>query len=302
MKRFAENKIFPVIFYLCACFFSIFANTLGQYFCQGTSVSVMNLFLHVDLINLFICSILIFTISIKDKQLYLEKGTFLLHKRQLIFFSFPVFSSLFKTFLLGFIPATNMAISSFLTPFVVAILALFLLKEKLPKEYLIFASLACVGFYISNSNKIEFSLNSNVKWILSYVALNSVSVVVVRFFAMKRRFLEAVFIENLIYAVYGALLFLTTQKFSLDVLFSYKTLLCSLLAFSHHFFIILAYKNAQQIANIQLLDFSKVIFAMIISYFLFQKIPSNYTILGSMIIFIAVYKANIKLPKRKIAA
>lgn len=289
---------FAIFFYISACFFAIFSNTLGQYFCQNTNLTVMNLFLHVDLINLLISSSIILVISIYRKESYVSLSTFSSHKRQILLFSFPVISSLFKTFLLGFIPATNMAISSFLTPFLVAILGLLILKEDLPKEYFLFAFLACCGFYIANSNKIEFTVSANIKWILSYVLLNSLSVIIVRFFAMKRRFLEAVFIENLIYTIYAILLFLTVQNFSFKVLFSYKALLCSILAFMHHFFIILAYKNATKVANIQLLDFSKIVFAMIISYFLFSKIPTLNAIIGSLIIFIAIYKANIKIPKK----
>ena len=87
-----------ILFYLGSCFFSIFANVMGKFFVQGTNISVMNLFLHVDIINLTICILMISIVQSKNKTKYLQLGSLIKHKRQLAFFSFPVLSSVFKTY------------------------------------------------------------------------------------------------------------------------------------------------------------------------------------------------------------
>jgi drug/metabolite transporter (DMT)-like permease len=284
-------------FYLLSNFFSVLSYILGIFFVEKdfiegiTRRNLISIYLHIDLINIFI--FLIFYRYLKSKKLV---GSNVLdvfkNKKQFILFGLPIIASVYKAYLLGFIQLSNIVISNLITPFLICLLAFILLKENLKKNYAPTMLLASIGFLIVNYNKMTLSFE-NIHWLFSYVLLYSTGQIVLRYYCIKRKYLlEAVFAENFIYAVYGIVFLIIQKSFSFNILFNPFVWLISVTCFCHHFFLIKGVRLSKTFSVLEFLSFSKVIFTVILSFIFFDEAPTIEKTIGAIIIAIAILLFN----------
>ena len=81
---------------------------------------------------------------------------------QILLFSIPIFASSYKLMLMERIQLNSLEISAMVKPFIVCIIAVFLLKEKFNMYYIWYGLLICFGFLVSNYNKIS---SDHIYWV-----------------------------------------------------------------------------------------------------------------------------------------
>lgn len=286
-----------MFYYLSAKFFSILSYTFALFFIEKNLINIskndiMNVFLYVDIL----CPI-IFLIIFRNKINY--KNIFK-SKLQLLVFIVPCFTSFLKSYLLAFIQISNIAISNLLTPIVVSVMAIFIFNDKIKLKQVPFLLTALCGFIIANYKII--SLN-HFNYIVFYIVCNAFSDVILRYYCIKKKNdYDAIFIQNLIYMIYGLIAFLfgyifhndAVKYFNINIVLDYHLLinpyilLIALCCFSHHFCIIKAVRKANSLITLEFLNFSSIVFAIILSYMFFNQFPSLEKIIGAVVILFSI--------------
>ena len=175
-----------------------------------------------------------------------------------------------------------------MTPLIVCVLSLLLLKEKPPKNYIYSLLIGFFGFVITQYGAIEKLDNANIL-LIGYVFLNAASVIGMRWAVKKRNKIEGIFFENFIYAAQGVVLFSIFGGFSFKILFSWQVILVSLFAIIHHVFVIIGTQKSKYVSNIILIDFAKVIVAYLSCFVFFDKKPITIEIIGASMIVFALF-------------
>ena len=288
-----------MIFYLLANCFSAFSNSLCKFFTISDSFlkgeKPLTIILHADIINLFLFSFVYLYCKKKGKVDFTLKETFCNKEElmQILLFSIPILASSYKLLIMERIHLNSLEISAMVKPFLVCILAIFLLKEKFSMYYIWYGLLACFGFFVSNYIRISFN---HIFWLISYIVIASIGDTTRRYYCKKKKnHLQAWCAEFFIYFLYAIIMLifiplinvilpeLNTKEFpftninkyafSFKLLFSPYTWLISFITMSHHLCIIYGVKRAKTITSLEFLNFSKVIFTIIFSYLLLNQRP-----------------------------
>ena len=210
--------------------------------------------------------------------------------------------------MLGYVQPSTLVIASILIPFGVWILAILLLKEKFRPIYLPLALLGLLGFIIVNYNKFGTVTSlgfSQTALLTFYIFLASIGDITRRYYCRKRADgMEAVFAEIFLYFIYGGAFLFIRGHFSFELLFNKYVWIIALMAFSHHVFIIFGVRKATSVASLEFINFSKIVFVMMWSYFLLAEIPTMQKVIGAIIIGVSVglFDANERITKRKLKA
>ena len=282
-----------MFYYLLANCFSAFSNNLCKYLTiDGNSLGgekPLTIILHTDILNLFLFSFIYFYFKYKGKVDFTLKETFCTKEEvvQILLFSIPVFASSYKLLLMENIHLSSLEIAAMIKPFLVCIFATFLLKEKFKLYYLYYGFFICLGFMISNYNKISID---HIFWLLSFILIASVGDTTRRYYCVKKKNpLQGWCVEFFIFFLYGFVILLVCPllnyifptifyglgkyKFSFDIFFNPFTWLISLITLSHHLSAIYGVKRASSVTSLEFINFSKVIFTLIFSYIFLGDVP-----------------------------
>ena len=282
-----------MIFYLLANCFSAFSNNLCKFFTITDNFlkdeKPLTIILHADIINLFLFSFVYIYYKKKNKVDFTLKETFCNKDEliQILLFSIPIFASSYKLMLMERIQLNSLEISAMVKPFLVCIIAVFLLKEKFNMYYIWYGLLICFGFLVSNYNKIS---SDHIYWLISYIIIAAIGDATRRYYCKKKKnHLQAWCVEFFIFFLYGFTMLLilplinyifpskfqTLGKyvFSFKLLFSPYTWLISFITMSHHLCTIYGVKRAKSVTSLEFINFSKVIFTIIFSYLLLNHYP-----------------------------
>ena len=196
--------------YLAAAFFSVLSNCICVYFVNNGLIvlkqgqMIMDIFLINNIINM-ILFILLFNIQkIRGRINFKVIDNFRNKKEiiQFLLFIFPVIAAFFKTYMLDFVPVTTITISSLIVPFIVWILATFLLRERFKSEYLKYSIIAVIGFILVNIQKLSdrsFSFGF-MHFLLIYILLESIGQITLRYYCRKRDYgMQAILAEIVIF-------------------------------------------------------------------------------------------------------
>ncbi len=205
-------------------------------------------------------------------------------------FTFSIFTSNLKAFLLNSYKLSELGAISILTPFVVIIVARIFLKDKIVKKQLYSFLLAGIGFVTYHKLKAP-SIFENI--FVIYIFFNAISDIITRTVAKKRNAIDGLSVENMAclivgifgfsyYHYIGQPLFVFSQLFSLDVF------LVSVPTFLHHYFIIKGNQQSKTIILVLICQFSKHGFIYLFDVFFFAKQYELIEIAGLLIMAIAV--------------
>lgn len=287
--------------YLSAAFFSVLSNCVCVFFVKNGFIIlkekqlILDVFLVNNVINVIFFTILFYTQKIQKKinfkitDIFKEKKEII----QFFLFIFPVIAAVFKTYMLDFIPVTTITISSLIVPYVVWLLAVFLLKEPFRKTYIVCSFLGVCGFMFVNVQKlsnggISFGF---VDYLLLYILLESIGQIVLRFYCRKRKHgMQAVFAEILIYFIYGGIFLIARGTFSLSLFFNPYVWLISFFCFLRHVLLINGVRKASSVVALEFCAFAKPIFASIIMFVLVGEIPTVIKTIGFFIIAISIVR------------
>ncbi len=287
--------------YLSAAFFSVLSNCICIFFVKKGLIIlekgqiIMDVYLINNIINI-ILFIILFNIQKMRKKIEFRVIDNFRNKREIIqflLFIFPVIAAFFKTYMLDFVPVTTITISSLIVPFIVWMLATFLLKEPFKIQYLKYSIIAVIGFLIVNLQKLSnggFSFGF-INFLLVYILLESVGQITLRYYCKKREYsMQAVLAEIVIFFVYGGLFLMIRKTFSLSLLFNPYVWLISVCCFLRHILLINGVRKASSIVALEFCAFSKPIFASIIMFILVGEIPSLMKLIGFAIIAFSIVR------------
>ena len=290
-----------MIAYLTAAFFSVLSNCICVYFVKNGFIVldkgtlIMDIFLHNNLINMFLFSILYNIQKLRGKVQFSVISTFKGKQEiiQFLLFFFPVIASIYKTYLLGFVPVTTITISSMVVPFMVWVLAIFLLNEKLKLSYLKYGLLSVLGFVLVNLQKLSGGGWSfgYIHYLIFYIFIVSFGQITMRYYCRKRdHTLQAVMAEIMIFFIYALVLLFIRGTFSVKLLLNPLVWVISLCCFMRHVFVITGVRKASSVVALEFCGFSKPIFACILMYFLASEVPTTTKLIGMAIIAVAIVR------------
>ena len=309
-----------MLYYLLSTCFSSLSNILGKYFKKAGdfgNCNLMDIYFHVDFINLIVFFIIFFICKLRGSVKFSLRDTFCRRDEfiQVLIFAIPIFAAAYKTYMMEYMKISDIEISAMIKPFCVWGLAIMFLGERFYPFYVKYALLAIVGFLIANSDllpfisdpatgKISFSTasyaNTNIWFLLSYLAIASVGDVTRRYYCRKcAEPMQAICVEFVMFALYGIIFVTLRGTFSWEILFSPYTFLISLITILHHFCIIHGVQKAPTVTALEFVNFSKIVFTIIFSYFILNTRVVPHKIYGAIIIAVTLVLFNIQLRKNK---
>ena len=293
-----------MLYYILANCFSALSNVLNKYFIVNNYyyswVRMIDVTFHANIINFVVFSIFFLVYKKRTNMEFpILKNVFSKQEFfQIILFSIPMYASAFKINMLQQMPIPYVEISSMVKPFLVWLLALILLHEKFYSYYLIYVFIALVGFLVANFTRIFDSSyvahDGDLQLIMVYLVIGSIGDITRRYYCRKwDNAVEAIFIEMMIYGLYGFIYLAIFNKFSLSLFFSPYTITYAMFALLHHTCIIHGVKKATSVAALELLNFSKNIFGFVFSVVLLHDELTKLQITGAVIIAVALYLFNV---------
>ncbi len=290
-----------MIYYLLATFFSALSNILGKYWAERgifpgiTGKNMGDIMLHLNLINCVIFFILFFFLKSRNKISFSIKQTFSSKSelKQALMLAISILASYYKLYLAGFITFSSIAIADMSKPFIVGILAIVFLREKLNFKSIKFIAIATLGLTISNFDKFHIGDFVELAWLMSWVLLASTGDITRRFYCRQRKEdMQALCIECVMFAFYSIILFSMSGGFSFEVLFSPYSLFLSLLVFGHHICLIHGVRKATSIISLEFVTLAKPIFTFSLSAIFLGDYPSIYKIVGAIVLAVALLGFN----------
>ena len=290
-----------MITYLIASFCTVLSNCLCVYFVQKGYIVlekgqiIMDVFLHNNIICMFLFVVLHSILKVKGKADYSFKDTFSTKKDliQFALFVLPVIAAVYKTYMLGFVPVTTITISSMIMPFAVWLLALLFLKEKLNLSFIKYGVLSVVGFIFVNLQKLQGGGWSfgYIHYLLFYILLESTGQITLRYYcAIRKHTLQAVMAELTIFFVYGSIFLFARNTFSWQLLLNPFAWIVAICSFLRNTLLVFSVRRASSIVALEFCAFSKPIFACIIMYVLVGEVPTWIKAVGMLIIGVAMVK------------
>lgn len=316
-------------FYLLANFFSALSNTFAKYLtCNGffpSGTSVLDIFLHANLMNLFLFFIVYFFKKRRNEIHFSIKETFF-HKdefKQVLLFAIPILASSYKLFMMDFMKISDIEISAMIKPFCVWFLSIIFLGEKFYSFYIKYALIAVLGFLIANKDILPFNIfpytidfdnwkivysgyqHSNISYdsktmffLISFLCLASIGNVTRRYYCRKCvETMQAVCVEFVMFTFYGLIILTIRGTFSIKLLLHPCSFLISIITLSHHFCLIHGVQKAPTVTVLEFVNFSKIVFVLILSYCLLGTKIYNNKILGALIISITLILFNFRIRK-----
>ena len=300
--------MFIALYPLLSAFFSAASYILTKFFIVGNYIpntKIVTVMFHTNIINLTIFFVYYFYKKIKDEPLFSFKEKFINIKSlwQLILLGLPVMSAIVKSEITEYLPISTIEISALIKPFIICLLAVLLLKEKFRVKYVICFLGAICGLYLANTKKMTVTMNDlnmlynskNTCMLLFYILISSIGNITRRYYCIKRKnTMETICAEYMVFFIYGTTILIFQNSLDLKLLFNKYVLCVSLLTLLHHYCLIHGVQKVKEIAGLELLAFTKTVFAISLSFLILHEEVSKEKILGALIITVAVMLSGIK--------
>ncbi|MBQ2350015.1 MAG: hypothetical protein II393_01920 [Cytophagales bacterium] len=307
-----------ILYYLLSTCFGSLANILGQYFKKVGAFegyNLMDIYFHIDFINLAVFFFIFLISKRRGSVNFSLKETFLRKEEIFLIFIFaiPILAAAYKTYMMDSMHLADIEISTMIKPFCVWGLAIIFLGEKFYLFYVTYGLLAVAGFLIVNRELIPFSWNgstgnmsfsisdypnTNIQFLLRYLALGSIGDVTRRVYCLKcKATMQAVCVEFVMFALYGIIFLLVRGTFSLKILFSPYALFVSLITILHHFCLIYGVQRAHSVTSLEFVNFSKIVFTIIFSYLILGYDVPRHKLAGAVVIAVTLIFFNRRLSK-----
>lgn len=249
---------------------------------------VIDVMLHVNVINFFLFIVMYLHLKSQNKLKFRISHTFS-DKHELVkvfLFAIPIIAACYKTFMMGFIQISNIAISGIIRPLCTWMLAVFLLKERFRSDYVKYVLLSLFGFVIANYSKFHIDY---LWFLISFVILSSFGDITTRYYCRQCKDpVEAMGVEFVLFTVYSIVILFTRRSFSLSILTCPCVNCIALLAFIYRIFLTHGVRNASSIVAIELLRFCKVFFTLFFSVVFLHDVPTVSKIIGTALTVISV--------------
>jgi drug/metabolite transporter (DMT)-like permease len=202
-------------------------------------------------------------------------------------------SSLLKIFTIQYIQPTNAMVIGFLTPIAVALLSFLLLgeyDEKYWKKYpwLLVSFLGVIvylGLEDLGSHAFVYSL------LLIHVLLRAVTNIFLKQLSRDRYI--TLFYSIFYYCILSILVFSWYRRFDWHMVIKKEIFLFSAISISSQFALIKSYEIAKKVSLLQNLDYSRILFGCVLSYFILGYGVRFNQLLGMGIITLSMLLSNI---------
>jgi len=282
MWYYLVSLLCAVLSYDFARSFTGFKNRLKIFEHYNSILTTAEVFWYADV--LILIAMFVFTKIVKRKtkldmisvkHVYKNKLTIALLATQIV-------ASQYKVFLVQRFMSNEIIVYSVLTPVAVMLIVTVIMKRIVPVQYYFLSCFALLGSVIANINKMSFSINGVL---VGYTVVNAISEIAVNYISNKRKTLEGIFFDNMLYAITGLVLILITGSFDIRKLCTLPVLIVGILSITHHSCKILGNKKIKHIYSVVVVDSCKVLLVLLSSYVFFGYIPVLAEIVGvSMIL------------------
>ncbi|MBL6664450.1 MAG: DMT family transporter [Rickettsiales bacterium] len=188
-------------------------------------------------------------------------------------------------FALKFIPLTDARAVALFGPVITFIFAVLFLKERLDLKELLALALSLIGGYIIlNPGTISFHFMSVL--ILLAMIMWSMIDLIIKKLSKTESGLKQLFFLNGFMSLFSIIFIGEDWKMPENILDILLLLLVGVIFFFNSLAIFCAIKNGD-LTTIMPFDFSGMIFTAILSYFIFDEIITDTTLIGSVIVFVS---------------
>ncbi len=278
-----------MLLYLTFCLFNALLYTAIKLFSVNLGISTLVLASYMNLMVFILYNIFFF------KRIWRNRLYFNVIKVRNLFLSASVISALTKMYCIQYIEPRDAVIIAHTTPLMVMLFASIFLKEKMIPKYWIYGALSLVGVMIYVWKKID--LNSFYYLILLLHVLFKATMHIATKNASKHSVFDVLFYDNLFYSIFAiCFLSITTHQIDYTFFFKWQILLLVVITTISLFGLVKAYSLAQNgITKLQNLDFSKILFSMILAaLFLNDEITTNEAT-GAGIILLSIVLSQVNL-------
>lgn len=303
--------MFIVLYPILSAFFSAASYILTKFFIVEeyiTDTKIITVMFHTNIINLTIFFLYYFYKKIKNEPLFSFRKKFININSlwQLILLGLPVIAAIVKSEITESLPISTIEIAALIKPFIICLLAVLLLKEKFKIKYVICFLVAICGLYLANTKKMTVTMDDlnklynskNACMLLFYILISSIGNITRRYYCIERRnTMETICAEYMVFFIYGTTILISQNTFDLKLLYNKYVLCVSLLTLLHHYCLIHGVQKVKEIAGLELIAFTKTVFAITLSFLFLNEELSREKILGALIITIAVMLSGIKKKK-----
>lgn len=280
-----------MLYFVLATFISALSDILCIFFVKKHFIetTVMDAFLHVNLINVILYFLMYFYLKRKNKIHFNIVDSFN-SKKELIqvgLYAIALLSAVYKTFVLSYVKVSSFVIVEMLKPMTVWILSIFILHEKFNKSYIKYLIFALLGLALAKCDQ-DFSVQ-HLWFLASFLLFASLGAVTTRGYARKKaESVQAIGTECIIFGLYGLILLPIRGTFDFNLFLNPYIWIISLLAFIRHIMLIIGVKRASSAVSIELFALSKPVFQLVLGFLILQDVPSIYKILGVCIISLSL--------------
>ena len=277
------------LFVLLSIILSAFNQNINKYFYEHKYIdSIITLMMHVDILIMFFLFLthLYGRVRNKNNMLIDIKSVFCLKTALLL--CIPIGSTYFKNFLLMFVSPVAMSTNSLIIPFIIALLSVFVLKEKFHKIDLLLLIIALFGFILATNLKINLESIKITSLMLLYCIIFSSGAIILRKFAKTGNNLTAYSTTSIYYGIISLFVLFFSRKIDFYLFFSLPCLSGFLFMTLQHYFSVQSHRESKSIIEIEIINYSRIIITALISYFIIGYDYSLKTLLGFFIITFAV--------------
>lgn len=299
--NFFKNKSEDFLYYVLYLF-GVFSLTLTIMCVKKVHKSFDLPYMQVICIREAFIVIAMIPFMIRDRFNFLKAKPMTLHLKRHGLFSL---STAFWYFGLCNLPVNEVITYSFLTPVLAIVLAKFVAKEETEGKIFLSIFLGFLGCIMMQFDKINFSNFGSVfgTKISTFAYISTIVAILIRAYlpllnkelSTKAKVSESNYMSHIIFFAF-CLLFL--QTFKPIPLQSIPLILLSSVAFVIEYLAISIVYKRLQIYKIQPLDFSKIIFSTILSYFILGEKVTTLQVVGFSVIILSYFMSKKKINKK----
>jgi drug/metabolite transporter (DMT)-like permease len=277
-------KIFAIFLYISAIALHILQTVFIKKVALGKKFTVYDLIFIRTIFSLFILTLFIKPSNLKNKFFIKDFTSYLPLNLQIATFS--AIASFGWHLGSNLVPVNNAATISFLTPIITAALSSFFLKEYVPsKTYII--TIICF-FIILIAYRPNPKIDNLYGYIILFIDITAYAIAtILRKKALNKRqsVFSLAYFNLCVMGLVSFLLSLTHKSFELTEIKSNigQLFLISILYLSEFYLMIKSYSICK-VSYLQPAKFTRIVFSVILSYFILQETPSYMQIFAASVV------------------
>lgn len=286
ISRHADSSL-----YLLFCLSNVLLYTLIKYFSKTIGLTSLEISAYMNL-TVFTLYNIIFWKKILQDRLYFQ-----IFKIRNLLLSASVLSALTKMYCIQYIEPRDAVIIAHTTPLIVMLFATIFLKEKMILKYWLYGILSIFGVMIYVWKKID--INSIYYFILIFHVLFKATMHIATKNASKNSIFAVLFYDNLFYSLF-AVSFLFGKNGTIEYHYFGKWQIWILVVITtiSLFSLVKSYSLASKgITRLQNLDFSKILFSLVLAVLLLNDTIETNELIGSGIILASIILSQVNLKK-----